>query len=185
MTDFDANIVLLEFSLSVGDGWPPVAVETLPFECKLGRYKLLAPSLFVSGLSVGDELDVSLEPGTFRVMSWSHGLKSGRSTVWLLRMHESETIRHVLCLLRDIGCHTVSLAKLGAYSVDVPEDVPIDRVDSALLGLDPVSVAAAFPSLRHVLSSATSGRRSDIDRICHQRKSPRNPKGPTCLEAAN
>ena len=48
----------LSFPLDVEDDWPPVAIESLPFEAEDRGLRLLAPPLFVNGLSVGDVITV-------------------------------------------------------------------------------------------------------------------------------
>ncbi|WP_157907139.1 DUF4265 domain-containing protein [Sorangium cellulosum] len=143
------SIVSLSFPLDVEDDWPPVAVESLPFRVAPEGYVAQVPPLFVKGLSVGDVIGATLEAGSYKVIGWKHVVKSGRSTVWLLRMRQSETISAVLAELRELGCNTVGLEDLGVYSVEVPESVRIEAVDTALAHLDSDSVAVAFPSLRH------------------------------------
>ena len=139
----------LVFPLDVEDGWPPVAVESLPFRVAPDGYEAVVPPLFVKDLSAGDIIDATIEAGSRRVLSWRHIVRSGRTTVWLLRLRYSGTIKEVLGELRALGCNTVALDEAGAYAIDVPELVPIERVDAALAHLDADSVAVAFPSMRH------------------------------------
>jgi len=103
----------------------------------------------VKGLSVDDVIEVTLEGEDQRVAAWRHVARSGRTTIWLLRMRSSDTIEAVLAELRNVGCNTVGLAQLGTYAVDVPESVSIETVDEMLGRLDPETVAVAFPSMRH------------------------------------
>jgi hypothetical protein len=51
----------LMFELEVDDGWPPVAVESLPFKIKENGFLLLNPPLFIKGLSVGDDISVTID----------------------------------------------------------------------------------------------------------------------------
>ena len=141
--------VCLSFALNVEDGWPPVAVESLPFHVMPEGYVALVPPLFVKDLSVGDIIDATLDDAGRRVASWRHVVRSAHTTIWLLRMRGSETIEVVLDELRRLGCNTVGLEESGCYSVDVPESVEIETVDAALEHLDADSVAVAFPSMRH------------------------------------
>ncbi|WP_146646206.1 DUF4265 domain-containing protein [Labilithrix luteola] len=141
--------VSLAFPLEVEDGWPPVAVESLPFRIASEGYVAVESPRFVRDLSVGDVIDATLEAGGDRVQPWRHVARSGRTTVWLLRLQPSGTIDTVLAQLRGIGCNTVTLEQAGTYSIDVPESVPIKTVDAALARLDHDSVAVAFPSMRH------------------------------------
>lgn len=143
------SVVYLSFPLEVEDDWPPVAVEALPFKATPAGLVALVPPIFVGGLSVGDVIKVELEPDTDRVMTWAHVASSGNTTVWLLRTGPSDTIEPVLDRLRTLGCNTVGLEGVGAFSVDVPESIEMSAVDSILEGLDSDSVAVAFPSLRH------------------------------------
>jgi len=150
MSSSIGSTVSLAFPLEVEEGWPPVAVEWLPFRVADEGYVATVPPLFVKDLSVGDVIEVRLEAGD-QVQSWLHVARSGRTTIWLLRMQCSSTIDIdlVLAELRALGCNTVGLEEAGAYSVDVPDSVPIETVDFALAKLDSDSVAVAFPSLRH------------------------------------
>jgi hypothetical protein len=141
--------VSLEFPLEVEEEWPPVDVECLPFETTPEGYVALVPPLFVGDLSVGDVIEVELHPGTRRVESWKHVARSRRTTIWLLRTQSPNAIDVVLAELRALNCHTVCLDQAGAYSIDVPESLAIERVDSVLSQLDEASVAVAFPSMRH------------------------------------
>lgn len=144
----DDGTVSLNFPLDVEDGWPPVAVECLPFRKTDQGYVALVAPLFVKDLSVGDVIEVSQDPAG-SVQSWQHVVRSCRTTIWLLRMRPSNTIEGVLAELRAAGCNLVALRDAGAYSVDVPESVDLGMVDSALARLDSEAVGVAFPSLRH------------------------------------
>lgn len=149
MSSPTGSIQRFDFPLEVEDGWPPVAVECLPFRVVPGGYVALVPPLFVKDLSVGDIIHVTREAGGCRVLSWRHVARSECTTIWLLRLRHSETIHVVLTELRKLSCNTVGAADLGVYSIEVPEAVPIETVDRILAQLDADSVAVAFPSMRH------------------------------------
>ena len=139
----------LMFALDVEDGWPPAGVECLPFRVTHEGYIALAPPLFVKDVSVGDVIDVTRDDTNGLVFSWRHVEKSERTTTWLLRLKSPDMITAVLPALQELGCKTVGFEPAGAYSVDVPESVPIAAVDAVLEQLDSASVAVAFPSMRH------------------------------------
>lgn len=139
----------LSFALEVEDGWPPVAVECLPFRVTREGHQALVPPLFVKDLSVGDVIDATLDAASTQIVSWCHVARSDHTTIWLLRTGHTETIEPVLAELRQLGCNTVGLEKVGIHSVDVPGSVAIASVDAALEHLDADSVAVAFPSMRH------------------------------------
>jgi hypothetical protein len=142
--------VMLNFNLNVEDGWPPVAIESIPFKkVKLG-YKVLGAPLFIKNLSVGDVISAKTI-GRNSVESWVHMHYSKHTTIWLLRLSEPNQINIVLEKLRALGCNTTALANLGCFAVDVPEGISLKIVDSALEALDEDSVAIAFPSMRHDL----------------------------------
>ncbi len=149
MSDSVRLTVPLIFPLEVEDEWPPFAVESLPFEEGPGGYIATVPPLFIRNISVGDIIAIRLEPGSRKVEWWHHVKKSKHTTVWLLRLKQSKSIDTVLAKLRALGCSTVGLDEVGVYSVDIPETVPIEFVDSALAHLDQTAVATAFPSMRH------------------------------------
>lgn len=138
----------LRFPLPVENGWPPVAVESLPFKLSSDGYTALSSPLFVKDLSVGDVIEVTID-GECNVNSWRHVIRSRRSTIWLLRLKQPNAIDATLAELRALGCNSVGLDSVGCYAVDVPESVSIDRIDSVLALLDEDSVAVAFPSMRH------------------------------------
>jgi len=138
----------LQFPLEVEDDWPPVGSESLPFERKREDYECLASPLFVKDLSAGDVIKIKKDGEGF-VSSWEHVERSGRSTIWLLRLANNNQIEPCLQRLRSLGCNTASVDEFGCYSIDVPETLPIAAVDEVLEELDPELVAIAFPSMRH------------------------------------
>jgi hypothetical protein len=140
--------VELCFSLDVRDGWPPVAVEGLPFRVTAAGYESTQPPLFVKDLSVGDVISAEVADAGL-VEAWRHASRSGNSVVWLLRIGRTDQIEGVLEKLQSVGCRTVSLPSAGSHAIDVPEDVSIDLVDAVLGELDSAKVAVAYPSFRH------------------------------------
>lgn len=50
----EGETVHLGFALEIDDGWPPVAVESLPLRVTREGHVVEAPPLFVKDLSVGD-----------------------------------------------------------------------------------------------------------------------------------
>jgi uncharacterized protein DUF4265 len=142
------EVASLSFALDVEDDWPPFAVESLPFSTLDGGFCLQKPPLFVKDLSVGDVIGVDRNQEGL-VTSWWHIVRSSRTTAWLLRLQETDEIASVLSNLRELGCNTVGLDSVGCYSIDIPESVDIETIDSILSQLDSDCVAVAFPSLRH------------------------------------
>ncbi len=140
--------ISLSFALDVEDDWPPFSVESLPFEVQKDGFRLIKPPLFVKELSV-DDVIVTNENKEHPLNSWRHIVRSNRTTIWLLRLRETDEIDSVLSDLRKLGCNTVGYDSSGCYSIDVPEKVDIAAVDSILTRLDPKCVATAFPSMRH------------------------------------
>jgi len=140
--------VSLKFPLEVVDDWPPVAVESLPFLVSSRGYTAAAAPLFVKDLSVGDVIEPQLGDES-TVKSWRHLLRSGRTTIWLLRMKQPSDINSALADLRTLGCNSVGFDAGGCYAIDVPETVSIKSVDTVLASLDSNAVAVAFPSMRH------------------------------------
>jgi uncharacterized protein YfaA (DUF2138 family) len=150
MNEASTHVASLQFSLDVEDGWPPVAVECLPFEpCADGSYRLLKSPLFIKDLSVDDRVAVRLMDGECSVELWRHVFRSGRTTIWLLRLQRTGAIEQALDALRHLGCNTVGLDEFGCYSIDVPSDLKMADVDAILSVLNPGQVAVAFSSMRH------------------------------------
>lgn len=142
-------VVSLNFRLDIIDDWPPVGSESLPFEQVLDGFRGLEPPLFVKNLSVGDFIQIQRDTDGY-VSSWDHIEQSGNSTVWLLRLQQTDSIAPCLQQLRSLGCNTASQDKLGCYSIDVPATIELSEIDQILGELDPNVVAIAFPSLRHL-----------------------------------
>lgn len=139
----------LSFPLDVEDDWPPVAIESLPFEAEEGGFRLLVPPLFAKGLSVGDVITVRERVG--RVSSWKHKVRSEHSTIWLLRLKRDATrdIKRVLERAHSLGCTSTGVPQFGACAIDVPPAASIESVDAVLAKLDKEKVAIAYPSFRH------------------------------------
>jgi hypothetical protein len=148
MSEIGARRISFSFPLQVEDGWPPVAVEGLPFEQTADGFRVLVAPLFVKNLSVGDVISIETEADDL-VKSWHHVIRSKRTTIWILRLQDSNQIAAALTELRALGCNSVGLDSAGSYSVDVPEKVSMHRVDAILSKLDSDLSAVAYPSMRH------------------------------------
>jgi hypothetical protein len=145
----EPQVVSLVFQLDVEDGWPPVAAECLPFEKVPSGYRALVAPLFVKDLSAQDVIAPTIDAVHGQVTSWTHVLRSPRTTVWLGRLAESDRIPVMLQRLRDLGCSTSDAGSMGCYAIDVPPEVSFDAVDAVLATCDESIVAIAFPSFRH------------------------------------
>jgi hypothetical protein len=140
--------ISLQFPLNVEDEWPPVGSESLPFEKSGEGYECLSAPIFVKDLSVGDVIEFKKNSEGF-LSNWSHISRSGRSTIWLLRLADNDQIEPCLQRLQSLGCNTTGIAEFGCYTIDVPEALAISDVDEVLETLDSELVAVAFPSMRH------------------------------------
>jgi hypothetical protein len=138
----------LTFALKVVDGWPPVAAEGIPCVKSGDGYKLLAPPLFLKGLSVDDIIEPNIDHVSGQVFTWKLTKPSSNSTIWLLRLQKSKQIQGVLGQLRKLGCFIAEADQLGCYAVNVPAIVAMEQVDQCLRWLDEHLVAVAFPSFR-------------------------------------
>src|SRR5262245_36668255 len=127
----------LLFELDIEDGWPPVAVECIPSVRVRDGYRVEVSPLFVKNLSAGDVISISKDDRG-NVLSWAHVRKSGRTTIWLLRIRApgNDDIADILPELRALDCNTVQLPQLGCYSIDVPAERSIHQVDACLSKLD-------------------------------------------------
>jgi hypothetical protein len=144
------QLVELCFALPVDeDGWPPASVEGLWFHVVPDGYELSSTPMFVGDLSVGDVVQVDIDPVNGLVFTWRHVRKSRHSTIWLGRMKRSLQIHDALRSLRDLGCHTSTWDEMGVYAVHVPEHVALHDVDRILDAFDDEALAVACPSLRH------------------------------------
>jgi hypothetical protein len=148
MSDLQQDVQSLSFQLEVEEGWPPVAVESLPFRVAGGGYECQVAPLYVKDLAIGDLIEAAYdEDGT--VSTWSHLRRSNHSTIWLLRTKSPNNLPDVLRRLRVLGCSTVGLEAEGSYAIDVPGELKLSVVDEVLATLDTNAVATAFPAIRH------------------------------------
>ena len=141
-------MVSLHFAFDPEDDWPPIAVESLSFSRIDAGYRLLTPPLFINDLSVDDVIHAKLGQDHV-VKSWRHVQRSQRTTIWLLRLNESDRIGPALAELRALGCKSMGLDAAGCYAVDVPSHVSIEHVNEVLESLNRDDVAVTFPSMRH------------------------------------
>lgn len=137
----------LMFVLDVDDGWPPVAKECMTCtDCGPG-YRIEVPPLFIRDLSVGDVVEVERnEEG--EVVAWSHLERSKRSAVWIMVSGDHSISEETECLKR-LNCNVAEFSLFRYFSVDVPEECPVERLDDCLEALDKETVSPAFPSFRH------------------------------------
>ncbi len=134
------------FPLKIQNDWPPVSVEWLWFVPTADGMKLQSCPLFVSELSVGDEIIVELDEDSC-VRKWHHRERSHRSTVWVLRVSSTADPAH-LAPLRELACNTSWSSQVGVASVDVPPEVDISRFDEVIESLRSSGWAIAYPSWR-------------------------------------
>ncbi|MGR9116094.1 MAG: DUF4265 domain-containing protein [Gammaproteobacteria bacterium] len=146
--NIEPSAIELHFLLDIDDDWPPVSLEGIPCTQVEDGYRVDVPPLFVKGLSVGDVIKVT-QNTEGEVMSWEHVQKSDRTTIWLLRIAETQEIEKVLERLHKLKCKTVQLPQYGCYSIDVPAECPLQDIDACLASLDSSRVAVAYPSFRH------------------------------------
>ena len=138
--------VSFQFPLDVEDDWPPVGSESLPFDVTPGGLEALVAPMFVKDLSAHDVLDIEKDAEGY-VRSWKHKKRSDHSTIWLLRIAETDAIPACLEGIRALGCNTSSLEQFGCYSIDVPGSVAISKIDEALSDLPEDEVAIAYTNL--------------------------------------
>jgi hypothetical protein len=140
----------LYFQLEVDDGWPPVSVEVMSCEEEAGGYLVKSPPIFIKGISVGDVITANPD-SEGRVWEWQHLSQSMHTTIWLARLEEEAQtdIDEIVEKLRGFDCRIAEIRTLGCYSVDVPPQCPIDRIDEVLDDVDAERIAVAFPSFRH------------------------------------
>lgn len=139
----------LQFPLDVEDDWPPVAIESLPFDVTTTGLEALVAPMFIADLSAHDILEVEKDEQGY-VRSWRQRKRSDHSTIWLLRIAQTDAIPACLESVRALGCNTSSLEQFGCHSIDVPGTVSINRVDEVLSHLPEDQVAIAYPSMRHL-----------------------------------
>lgn len=103
--------------------------------------------LFIKEMSVGDLITIQRD-SEGDVISWSHLVKSSRSTLWLMA-YGDYSVEGVLDGLKRLGCNVEDLKQFRYFSIDVPEDCSLADLDQCLDGLDEENSALAYPSFRH------------------------------------
>ncbi|AGI08819.1 protein of unknown function (DUF4265) [Xanthomonas citri pv. citri] len=98
-------------------------------------------------MSVGDLITIQRD-SEGDVISWSHLVKSSRSTLWLMA-YGDYSVEGVLDGLKRLGCNVEDLKQFRYFSIDVPEDCSLADLDQCLDGLDEENSALAYPSFRH------------------------------------
>jgi hypothetical protein len=141
-------MIELDFILQIEDGWPPVAKEYLVCtKCDLG-FRIDAPPFFVKDLSVGDVIAVQ-ENEEHEVIAWTHLKKSQHTTVWIMASR-NESVEDVIDCLKKLNCNIERFTQYDYFSIDVPSECPVIRLDECLDLLDKCKTSVAFPSFRHV-----------------------------------
>lgn len=138
----------LTFSLPTTGSWPPISVEGIAASESEYGYTIEEPPLFVKGLSVGDIISPHFDDKG-NVEKWDHLEKSKNSTVWLLEKRDETKIELILNEFHKLGCFSVQLKQVGAYSINVPSTINFSVIDDYIDTLDKDEIAIAFPSFRH------------------------------------
>lgn len=140
-------MIELMFLLKIDDGWPPVAKECLICTATESNYRVEVPPLFVKDISVGDVIEIERdEEGD--VSAWSQVKRSKRSTVWIMVTGSTSIEGTIECLI-SMKCNVERFKEYRYFSIDVPEECSVERLDECLAALDREKVSIAFPSFRH------------------------------------
>jgi len=141
----------LVFVLEVDDGWPPVATESLVCTPLSAGFKIEVPPFFIKNMSVGDVIQVDRNVKG-EVVSWSHIVKSRRSTMWIMVTNHHKIEDSIECL-KNLKCNVERFAEFNYFSIDIPENCAIESLDECLDALEEANVPVVFSSLRHIESS--------------------------------
>jgi len=137
----------LNFLLDIDDGWPPVVKECMECLDRKNGYQIQMPPLFMKDLSVGDVVEVGFDDEG-DVVSWFHIERSERSTVWIMGSSDY-SVSEAIEGLKKMGCNIVEFEDYRYFSIDVPAECLVERLDECLNSLDGERVSIAFPSFRH------------------------------------
>ncbi|MHB1058722.1 MAG: DUF4265 domain-containing protein [Rhodanobacter sp.] len=138
----------LTFVLEVEEGWPPVATESLICSVSETNFQVEVPPFFIKDMSVGDVIRVDRnEKG--EVVSWSHVVKSPNSTMWIMMIGEHSIEDSIECF-KGLKCNVERLIEFNYFSIDIPVECPIRKLDRCLDALDVENVSIVFPSFRHI-----------------------------------
>ncbi len=133
------------FKLEIdADGWPPFPTEWLWLEENSDTHIVKNAPLFISGLAVGDELEISERDPSGEVISWKLVSPSDRSLVWIAD-HGGGRLNEILSSFRSLGCNTELLRAFSLAAIDIPPDVSKADVDAILDPIEGEKYAIAFP----------------------------------------
>lgn len=135
------------FNLDVEDGWPPVAREGLQCTTQNGYYRVEVPPLFIKNISVGDLIEVQFDSAG-DVKHWRQVKESSRSTVWIMTFG-GYSVQSVIQKLLLLKCNVERFEEYGYFSIDVPAECPVGKLDACLQDIDTSKASIAFPSFRH------------------------------------
>lgn len=135
----------LPFRLEIdADGWPPFPAEWLWLEEKDHTYIVKNAPFFISGLAVGDEIEISELDSSGEVMSWKLVSPSDRSVIWIADIGGAR-LNEILSSFRSLGCNTELLRAFSHAAIDIPPDVSKGAVDAILDPIEGEKYAIAFP----------------------------------------
>lgn len=138
----------LLFSLNTNDGWPPVSSEGVWSEKVGNNFRLLSIPFFIKGLAFGDEFEATPDEVNNHIFEYKVIKESGHSVVWLMNIENKELSKYI-AEIESIGCKVEVLKQFKIYSIDIPPNINVVKVDEALNKIENKGVAIAYPTWRH------------------------------------
>lgn len=129
----------LGFPLVVSDNWPPYDVEHMWVEESETLFQVKNFPFFLKGVAYDDLLRVQYDQDGY-VTDWDIVVPSGNSTIWVIENQPTDIVDQLVA----IGCGAEREESHDLISVNVPQSVDRDRLDSVLSeyeGAKSISVA--------------------------------------------
>src|SRR5688572_7565955 len=117
------------------DGWPPCKAEWLWLDEVGDTYIVKTAPLFVSGLAIDDEIELSETNPAEEVTKWTTITPSRRSVIWIADIGGNK-LDDILAEFRSLGCNTSLFKGLMHATIDVPPEIRREEVDAILNPLD-------------------------------------------------
>lgn len=142
----------VRFALDIGDGWPPVATESVWCSRSGDVYELLNAPFFIDGLAFGDKFTARPDEINGCIFEFAVVQESGHSLAWVMN-NDGLDFTEWKQLLLEQGCSVEGFAAFGLHSIDVPASVDSANINALVDRIEADGFAMAFPVWRHETGS--------------------------------
>ena len=139
------------FALDIEDDWPPVSIERVWCEKNGSVYQLKNAPFFIEGLARGDRFTAEPDAVNGCIFEFTTVESSGHSLMWVAEQ-EGLTLAPYKQELLGLGCSIEGFPAFQLHAIDVPPAVAHEAINAAIVKLDSLGFAMAFPVWRHASS---------------------------------